>query len=390
MISLFALVIGCGSNDWQHCKDGYGLNNDDQCVEVVDPSPSTEESLVDDPNVEGDMPDECSDGADNDRDGWFDCDDPECDGAEECQDSDADGGSGVDTAEVEQYHPDGYAGARMHGPDTNNQVENCLECHGADLNGMSGAFPETEVNCNDCHEGKEEWKENCTYCHGGEENSTGAPPREVNADDGEPSSTWTFQVHSVHVADTNMKTGFDCTECHSKPDDVFTLGHVLQGDDTPERSEVDFSGGLSPEGSWSGGTCSDLYCHGDGQDPNGEIEETAEKRECNDCHPYEGDPRSSLRRMSGEHELHLNLRATSSRPSGCAMCHVEVISDYDCLVDADCIDDASLHINKVNDVVFDPDVTPMEYDPTAQTCSEGGFNCHGPEPWNHGGPGGYK
>jgi hypothetical protein len=34
---------------------------------------------------EGDDPGECDDGADNDRDGLFDCDDPECEGAPDCQ-----------------------------------------------------------------------------------------------------------------------------------------------------------------------------------------------------------------------------------------------------------------------------------------------------------------
>ena len=37
---------------------------------------------------EGDEPEECSDGADNDRDGLFDCDDEGCVGAPECSDTD--------------------------------------------------------------------------------------------------------------------------------------------------------------------------------------------------------------------------------------------------------------------------------------------------------------
>jgi len=35
-------------------------------------------------NFEGDQPGECSDGADNDQDGFFDCDDPDCFGAPDC------------------------------------------------------------------------------------------------------------------------------------------------------------------------------------------------------------------------------------------------------------------------------------------------------------------
>ena len=41
---------------------------------------------------EGDAPGECSDGADQDRDELFDCDDPDCAGSDECADDDGDGG----------------------------------------------------------------------------------------------------------------------------------------------------------------------------------------------------------------------------------------------------------------------------------------------------------
>ena len=46
---------------------------------------------------EGDEPGECSDGADQDRDDLFDCDDPDCAGSEECQGTDGtDGTDGAD------------------------------------------------------------------------------------------------------------------------------------------------------------------------------------------------------------------------------------------------------------------------------------------------------
>ena len=44
-------------------------------------------------NIEGDAVGECSDGADNDRDGRFDCQDPDCFGAPSCQDDDDDSGA---------------------------------------------------------------------------------------------------------------------------------------------------------------------------------------------------------------------------------------------------------------------------------------------------------
>jgi hypothetical protein len=45
-------------------------------------------------DIEGDQPGECSDGADNDRDGAFDCDDPDCAGAPACKHTTLDGGAG--------------------------------------------------------------------------------------------------------------------------------------------------------------------------------------------------------------------------------------------------------------------------------------------------------
>lgn len=64
---------------------------------------------------EGDDPGECSDGADNDQDGDFDCDDADCSGAPECAEGGEDGsGCGQGAAArrrnlVQRLHP----GARL-------------------------------------------------------------------------------------------------------------------------------------------------------------------------------------------------------------------------------------------------------------------------------------
>jgi len=51
---------------------------------------------------EGDQPGECTDGADNDRDGFFDCDDQDCVFAPDCdEDQDDTGDSGDDTGDPE-------------------------------------------------------------------------------------------------------------------------------------------------------------------------------------------------------------------------------------------------------------------------------------------------
>ena len=53
-----------------------------------DGTPADDDDSVD--HFEGDEPGECSDGADNDQDGLFDCDDPNCAGSPDCQGDDDD------------------------------------------------------------------------------------------------------------------------------------------------------------------------------------------------------------------------------------------------------------------------------------------------------------
>ena len=413
-----------GTGEAGDCADGAD-NDRDGLFDCHDPDCFEDEAC---PGETG----RCTDGADNDRDGFFDCDDPDCAGDPACKataaDPDADAGSdmdgttdagsdvdvgtdadadagtvpdsgadtdgsgdvdgsadvdaGIDSGDsLERYHPDGYAGARVHGPDTNDLVEDCMPCHGDDLRGMTGPFPETTENCDDCHRGHEEWRSNCTYCHGGEETEDGAPPREVNGEEDASPSTYSFQAHTAHVTDSAMKVGFACTECHAQPEDIFTLGHVLLGDTTPGRSEVTFEHGINPSGSWSSpalgvGTCSDLYCHSNGQEDDGEVQEDAAERSCSDCHVYLDDGSSGWSQMSGEHREHLREPGAN-----CTWCHAATMSDADCTDGASCITDITKHLNRENDVVFQPDlVTTMEWTASSQTCSSD-TACHGSRDW---------
>jgi len=176
-----------------------------------------------------------------------------------------------------------------------------------------------------------------------------------------------------------MKIGFECTECHDQPDNVFTLGHVLLGDTTPDRAEVNFTAGISPEGTWdtSVGTCATLYCHGDGQEDNGEVSEDAAPPTCGECHPYLESSGSAWRGMSGKHRDHLRIDGAT-----CSMCHYQTMGNPDCSDGADCITDTSLHINRVNEVLFQPDLEPvMEWRPETLSCSVGGSACHGSRDW---------
>ena len=58
----------------------------DGLIDCLDPDCSENEACID--TYEGDEPNECSDGIDNDSDGWTDCMDPDCSGSPDCQQED--------------------------------------------------------------------------------------------------------------------------------------------------------------------------------------------------------------------------------------------------------------------------------------------------------------
>ncbi len=69
--------------------------DDDDAGDDDDVAPDDDDVVSDDDDAssndfEGDAPGECDDGADNDQDGLFDCDDPDCFGAPDCQGDDDD------------------------------------------------------------------------------------------------------------------------------------------------------------------------------------------------------------------------------------------------------------------------------------------------------------
>lgn len=197
-----------------------------------------------------------------------------------------------------RYHPDGFDDPAMHGHDAKYQVQACTDCHGADLTGAGDA-----LSCDTCHPAG--WRTDCTFCHGDPAEGTGAPPVHISGeDDGRDAS---FIPHLAHVQQTEIKRALDCTECHVKPTDVLSPGHLFAADDTPGIAELSFALGLSPAASWNGnGGCSNLYCHGNGRADNGAIAHTATVSTCHDCHPDQTSGENAWDRMSGEHEKHLD------------------------------------------------------------------------------------
>lgn len=271
----------------------------------------------------------------------------------------SDGASGtcddpIDTDGGGSYHPAGFADPGAHGQEAKLQTQVCVDCHGADLTGQGAA-----LSCDTCHPAG--WRADCTFCHGDPAEGTGAPPVHLSGvDDGADAS---FVPHIAHVQATSIKRAFDCVECHVKPTDALSTGHVFLGDATPGVAEVSFALSLSSAASWSGnGTCSDLYCHGNGRGDNGTIEHHATVSTCHDCHPDATSGDNAWDRMSGEHRKHLREGIK------CWECHGDTTNAAMDIVGFD------VHVNG------QPDVAPrLEITRSNGRCSG---TCHGEVHYN--------
>jgi hypothetical protein len=248
------------------------------------------------------------------------------------------------------YHPEGFADPAMHGHDAKYQVQACTDCHGADLTGAGEA-----LSCDTCHAAG--WRSDCTFCHGDPTEGTGAPPVHISGeDDGVDAS---FIPHLAHVQQSEIKRALDCAECHVKPADVLTAGHLFVGDDSPGVAEVSFALGLSDAATWNGnGGCSNLYCHGNGRGDNGTIQHTGAVSTCHDCHPDASSTDDAWDRMSGEHKKHLEEPGVA-----CVDCHADTTNA------AQEITGLALHINGQPDVALRQGMSR-----TYERCSG---NCHG-------------
>lgn len=269
-----------------------------------------------------------------------------------------------DTGPVDDgYHPAGWEAPTEHGMAAKHQQDDCLSCHGDDLTGGTSG-----ISCDTCHDAVDAsdavgaWRTDCTWCHGGLDNESGAPPEGIS-DEIDASDT-TFPPHTTHVEATALKSALDCVQCHAKPTDIFSAGHLFLGDATPSIAETSFGLGLSDAGRWSAGTCSNLYCHGNGRGENGTVS-TTESVACGDCHAVTASGDDAWEGMSGEHEEHIDEGVR------CAECHGDVVSS------AEAILDVSLHVDGTAQVSL-----PAGMSRSGNTCTG---NCHteghASEPW---------
>jgi len=232
-----------------------------------------------------------------------------------------------DTGTTGSYHPDGFEDPAVHGLEAKLHEQTCTDCHGADLSGGAG------LSCDSCHPAG--WRTDCTFCHGGVDNSTGAPPESIL----DETTDTAFGAHTRHVEE-NTHAAFECSQCHTTPTDVLSAGHLF--DSTPGQAELTFGAGLSPVASWTSAalSCSNLYCHGNGQGNNGSVTVADAPLSCDSCHPDQTSGRDAWDRMSGAHEDHLREGLT------CQECH------NDTTTNGTSIATPALHVNGSPDIAF--------------------------------------
>ena len=248
------------------------------------------------------------------------------------------GGVESDSNKSGQVHPDGFNDPDVHGTQAKGQELDCTSCHGDDLKGDGDA-----ISCDSCHDNG--WRSDCTFCHGGEANQTGAPPESIFAEvDGDRD---TFVAHTAHVTE-NIKPAYECEECHVTPANVLSPNHFIIDDSTPAEAEVQFAGGLSVEGNYLGdGTCSNIYCHGNGQEASAQVDHKAFSPECDSCHKGPNSSSDEWREMSGKHRPHLREGLE------CQDCHGDTVQNNQ-------IANPNLHVNGTPDLNFDGDMNYEE------------------------------
>jgi predicted CxxxxCH...CXXCH cytochrome family protein len=251
------------------------------------------------------------------------------------------GGGGGGGGGEPPYHPAGWADPGVHGLSAKLQEQDCTTCHGAELDGGSSG-----VSCDTCHAAS--WRTTCTYCHGGLENATGAPPENID----DTTDPLPFPAHSAHVEET-IHPAYGCDSCHVEPTNPLSPGHVFVADDTPGEPEV-----AIPGATYTAGSCSNLYCHGDGQGANGTADATFVAT-CDGCHADGDSPRDRIAAMSGQHERHV-----ASQGFACTECHSRTVDA------GGAIADPTVHVDGT------PTVAPisLHWNDANRTCDG---TCHG-------------
>jgi predicted CxxxxCH...CXXCH cytochrome family protein len=249
----------------------------------------------------------------------------------------------------------------------------------------SGGNIPTNANydCETCHTHTDEggsWgaKASCTTCHG-------QPP--PPADSGYTTYAESNTPHQRHAAATDKGGyGYPCQACHF--DYTSTLTHNTSPK-TYQSLNFDVARNSSPARSYSAGTCTNLYCHSDGQrstsvgsaqwmtgtsTPDWRTQDLA----CNSCHGTTTSP-NTLTYGAPDHANGTGGHTPNSHNRhaayACRVCHFDTLSDANPADGWTLANPPSAHVNNVKNLRADgTTATFTSTGTTPATCNN--ISCH--------------
>jgi len=234
--------------------------------------------------------------------------------------------------------------------------DNCGACHPTMEPGNNRAFLDPSLHINGVVELSAEGGGACDSCHGSD--GISAPPNDLDGNTAR--SAVGVGAHRQHLNTSDWRREMVCSNCHTVPLSFDAPGHI-DGDDI---AEVPFDA-LNTQGTESNGTCSNLYCHGNGRGNNGTVSWTSTTAmNCNSCHQTPN-PGQNANGMSGEHDKHIR-----DKDIPCVDCHADVVNGG-----ADIIN-AQLHVDGQRSINMP---TGGDWDPATKRCSN--MACHENERW---------
>lgn len=223
-------------------------------------------------------------------------------------------------------------------------IDFCESCHGADLRGGERA-----VSCYDCHA----LLGTCSGCHG-RVMWDFAPPPDLSGNT--ETDAIGVGAHLYHVNPSLLADGYDCSQCHVKPTELASPGHMDDG----IPAELTFgplasADGASPAWDRAAPSCSGTYCHGATLEGGAQTSPLwtdfpPEEELCGTCHPIQD-------MIQGSHAPHI------AHGFDCSYCHEGYSTDAVL---------TSIHVNGTRDVILPANVGGSY---SGRTCS--GVHCHG-------------
>jgi predicted CxxxxCH...CXXCH cytochrome family protein len=155
--------------------------------------------------------------------------------------------------------------------------------------------------------------------------------------------------HTAHIYDGTIMTNIACSACHvsTTSDSVTIANTALHANKLKEVTiAATYDNDATPANNWAASTCSNVYCHSDGQaTPTYKpVLWTATISDCKSCHNFDANSGVGAIMVTGKHSEHISQAAVLGTNYGCQDCHSTVTTN------GTSITTPANHINKTRDV----------------------------------------